>query len=570
MGYKTGTGEFRKSQSQKEWLNLIYQIITNYNSKKANADPEIVKLTDALKNLPSRQDYDLLNTGTDKYTPNEIRMAKSIFEAAQVLFGHFTLRLAGANMLDYYGSVSNYKIKIMNRPKVTVKRDGKAITDFLKHVGIVAVSSKSEAPLQSLKMRTYMPQYSPTHFFGLFFLDSFIALKTDSKNVNNQLRFKTGPLIAIDKSGGFCAKSPKLLSMRMAEHFGNSYLDYYANHLDISNDQLLMKQFVESQTELFKFIKSEIIKKVITGNLLGSQAKNNWFATRLIQRIRQDIYSPRSEAAVKNLRWQLETLLRSSHDSTIELIFHGIKTPGSTNDFVLILSQISVLKSDFRLWGHQRRLSDDSLFINLKSTYVNQYIQDTTDYLKTFIKTLTGGKARIFILTDTGDADLGYQYLIPQQNRDGDIYKEALKSREWLPKGPSYFDVDLTSEGSQDLIILKHLVNVMLGTTDLIVIKEEGGAIDDRKMICAFNQYKFFRPNDIHSGPTDGKVYDAYKYNNYQMIITTQSIKFYKRRSAWFNYMGWSFGSGSEFHNYLNSIFNDPENYLNQFLIKYR
>jgi len=109
----------------------------------------------------------------------------------------------------------------------------------------------------------------------------------------------------------------------------------------------------------------------------------------------------------------------------------------------------------------------------------------------------------------------------------------------------------------------------MLGTTDLIVIKEEGGAIDDGKMLCAFNQYKFFRPSEIHSGPSSGKVYDAYKYSNYQMIITVQSIKFFKRGSQWFNYMGWSFGSGSDFHNYLNSIFDNPSNYLNQFLDRY-
>jgi len=356
--------------------------------------------------------------------------------------------------------------------------------------------------------------------------------------------------------------------MRMAEHFGISYLDYYANHLDISDDQLLMKQFVDSQTKLFKFIKSEIIKKVVTGNLLGSQDKNYWFATRLIQRARHELYSPNYDLKDNLLRRQLEKQLIKKPE-IMQLSFHKIKIPGTTIDFILTIKQSDVLNIDFRSWGLNKKLHDCGLYTKLKPAYVNQYIQDTTDYLKTFIKALTGGKARIFILTDTGDANLGYQYLVPQQNRDGAIYKEALKSREWLPKGPSYFDIDLTSKNPRDRIILEHLVNIMLGTTDLIVIKEEGGAIDDGEMICAFNQYKFFRPNEIHSGPSSGKVYDAYKYNNYQMKITAQSIKFYKRGSAWFNYMGWSFGGGSEFHNYLNSIFNDLSNYLNQFLVRY-
>lgn len=195
------------------------------------------------------------------------------------------------------------------------------------------------------------------------------------------------------------------------------------------------------------------------------------------------------------------------------------------------------------------------------------FIQDTTDDLELTIKTLTGGKARIFILTDTGDPNLGYQYLVPQTNKEGDIYVEALKSREWLPKGPSYFDIDFTTEGSQDHLILDHLVKVMLGTIDLIIIKEEGGAWDDGKMVCAFNQYKFFKPSEIYSGPSDGKVYDTYKYNNFQGRITEQSTKIDER--GWFNFMGWSFGGGSEFHNYLNTIFNDPDNYLNNFLIRY-
>ena len=72
-----------------------------------------------------------------------------------------------------------------------------------------------------------------------------------------------------------------------------------------------------------------------------------------------------------------------------------------------------------------------------------------------------------------------------------------------------------------------------------------------------------------HARERREKVYDNYKYYNYQMKITEQTSKV--RVRGWFNYMGWSFGGGSEFHNYLNSIFNDPRNYLNlnNFLIRY-
>lgn len=329
-----------------------------------------------------------------------------------------------------------------------------------------------------------------------------------------------------------------------------------------------MKQFVESQTELFKYIKRKIIEKVVTGNLLGSQAKDYWFATKLIQKARFELYDPTYSSTKPFLRRQLEKQLTDKKER-INLLFNGVKVPGTSIDFVLTIKQSEVLNIDFRSWGLNKKLHDYGIYKNSKPLYMNHFIQDTTDYLKTLIKILTGGKARIFILTDTGDADLGYQYLVPQQKEGGEFHTAALRSRQWLPKGPSYFDIDLTSENSQDRLILEYLVNVMLGTTDLIVIKEEEGTIDDGKMICAFNQYRFFRPNDINSGPSDGKVYDSLKFNNYQVKITEQSIKFYKRGSQWFNYMGWSFGPNSEFYYYLNSILNDPENYLNQFLIAY-
>lgn len=111
-------------------------------------------------------------------------------------------------------------------------------------------------------------------------------------------------------------------------------------------------------------------------------------------------------------------------------------------------------------------------------------------------------------------------------------------------------------------------MKVILGTTDLIVVKEEGSTKDDGKMLFAFNQYEFLGPNEILSGPSDGKVYNSYKYDNHQIVITEQ--KYGLDSYGWANHMGWSFGAGSEFHGYLDSIFKDLSNYLNQFLVKYR
>jgi len=111
-------------------------------------------------------------------------------------------------------------------------------------------------------------------------------------------------------------------------------------------------------------------------------------------------------------------------------------------------------------------------------------------------------------------------------------------------------------------------MHVILGTTELIVIKKPGAAWDDGEMICAFNQYRFLKPHEIHSGTTDGNLYDSRKYDNFQVVITRQSATF--DVSGWLNHMGLTRGSTGEFAAYMNSIFEDPDNYLLNFLERYR
>ena len=376
-------------------------------------------------------------------------------------------------------------------------------------------------------------------------------------------------MIAIDKSEGFSARSPKQLSMRMAEYFGDSYLSYYANHLDVSNGELLMRQFIKSQNNIFEYIKKEIVRKVITANYLGDIRKSIWFATKLIQQARLEIISPMYDIKGNYIRRQIEKSLQEQVEN-FAISFQGLKDPRSrlNEDFKLELQQKKILEVDFRLWGLSKTLQDKGIFKKLKPAYINQHVIDDADGLKAIINFLSGGKARVYILHDTGDLNLGYQYLVPQRNTEGEIYKEAFKHFEWIPKGPDYFDIDLTVDGSQDGLILEYLMHVVLGTTELIVIKKPGAAWDDGEMICAFNQYRFLKPHEIHSGTTDGNLYDSRKYDNFQVVITKQSATF--DVSGWLNHMGLTRGSTGEFAAYMNSIFEDPDNYLLNFLERYR
>ncbi len=164
----------------------------------------------------------------------------------------------------------------------------------------------------------------------------------------------------IDKAGGFSAKSPKQLSMRMAEYFGNTYLNYYATNLDVSNDQLLMKQYVKSQNNLFEYIKQEVTRQIVTANYLGDIEKSIWFASRLIQKARQELFNPRFE--IGSMRWFLEDKI-NSEIAIFPITFSGIKDPTNplSTDFELQISQ-----SDFYLivWLKRKFLEYFS-FINI-------------------------------------------------------------------------------------------------------------------------------------------------------------------------------------------------------------
>lgn len=268
-----------------------------------------------------------------------------------------------------------------------------------------------------------------------------------------------------------------------------------------------------------------------------------------------------------HLRHQLESQLTESDKMTIKLSFSGITDPKTKKDFEFILDQSKVLSNEFefRFWGHSRTLYDDGVFKDSKSEYIDQYIRDTADNLKIMSETLAGGNVRVYILSDTGDPELGFQHLVPQSYIDGGgneiIYHEALRTRVWLPKKKPYFDIDLSSSDSS--VILEHLARIMLSTTDLILFKEEGAAFTDND-IFAVSHSGFFKPNEIYSVVSDFERIPHY-YNSpyYYNPMTVDQQEF--DAIGWFNHMGLS---TPEFFVYLDTVFDDAGNPLNDYLFK--
>ncbi|KKM69104.1 hypothetical protein LCGC14_1454200 [marine sediment metagenome] len=595
--WKTSSGDFLKSQSLKGWLNDIYAVLINYDNSKPDADPIIKKFSKQLIELSKRFDYETLEASSKKSSQKEINMAKVIFEAIQSIFGHFTIRLMFANMIDFYGDAGNFKIKIKNRP-VLQYTSRKSLSSYLKHIGLVTPSAQSESPLNSLKGRNDVPNYSPMHIFGLFFLDSYIylPLKTSSvKLMDNALIFNTGPLVAIDSV--ISANTPRKLSTNIARDFATSYLTSYTATRDMKIPQLVLPRFIESQKHLFEFIKKEIKSQVEDANYLGDKGKSVRFATEIVKKARMSIFDP--DFTKGQIRYQIEkslTDLTTRYNEYQEIIFHGIIDPNKGGNFVLKISQIKLLESNFQSWGYIKNLHENNGFFKHSKNpmYIDNYIIDTADNIGTKISKFASGKARIYILHDTGDPNLGYQYLKPQtshateENPNGLVYVEALKHMKWIPKVEknsegkddrtkirTYFDVDLNPKNSKDKYILQHLVKVVLSTTDIIVVKEEGASWSDSEYTFAFNQYGFLSPSQIHSGSGTDTFYGSdktgFRLFNYQMNLVKQTASF-NSPLDWLLSPGWTFGGGSDFHQYLNNLFANNDDYsklLEQYLSTY-
>jgi len=180
-------------------------------------------------------------------------------------------------------------------------------------------------------------------------------------------------------------------------------------------------------------------------------------------------------------------------------------------------------------------------------------------------ETLAGGKARVYILSDTGYPELGFQYLVPQTHMDGGgnemIHAKALETRVWLPKKKPYFDIDLSSSDSS--IILEHLARIMLSTTDLILFKEEGAIFTDNDLFAVCHS-GFFKPNEIYSvGDNFEKIPYYYNFPYYYNPMTVDQQEF--DAIGWFNHMGLS---TPEFFAYLEAVFDDVGNPLNDYLFR--
>jgi hypothetical protein len=194
------------------------------------------------------------------------------------------------------------------------------------------------------------------------------------------------------------------------------------------------------------------------------------------------------------------------------------------------------------------------------------------DQLKSIIK-ITGGseeRVRILPLSDTGEADLGYQFLEPEENTGIGI----------LPS-EGYFDVDL--KVPSDIVNLHHIVNLLHTGKFAMVMKQADGTLNDGKMICAFNRDRFLRPQDIYSvgESTSLEITSIAEFINYRVVINEYVTAFRPTdsdsqiwRNTWSYPRAWSSDlktQNSDLLSYLHYLQDNTQDssYINSFIRYY-
>lgn len=575
---KTGELEFNFKQTNKEWVKLLYDKITGYSY---NDDSIYAQQRNRLKGLGTG--YDIIDDSSiarnkKEFTINEAKMAVEIFESSKLIFGHFTIRLMFANMIDYYGDTGSFGIKILNRPSLQDKGqssrmkgdippsgEGNYMRDFLYKIGLIPSTFQYDRPISALASATSKSEAisTVTYLFGFFYLESHIYLSIENshnvKSSDNTLTFPLGPLISLSASGGFGGENLRDLSKGIGIYLKTSYESYRARSLNPRNIYILGKKFLVDQSRTLDFIAKKIRATIIDGNYYRDSKKNIWLANQLIESARLGlVHEGKSSSVSGYLRDQLESFMENNEDNSRQnslILEFNYLISGSKKNFELEITQTELVENGIISWG-KRAAFDSVEYAVFRAQLLHQNSHNIRKYLTHFINTIAtnnkiDNKIRIFPLLDSGDSNIGYEFIRSSKKYDRSI----------LPDGETYIDIDLSSE--EGIYKLQHVINLLYTGELAFVVKDATGTWDDGQMIFAFNRDGFLKPNEIYSS---------------NMVINRYSYEFVgdnnKWRRLWIYPKAWSanrMSQNNDFDSYINYIINSKleKKYINSFIRLY-
>ncbi len=500
FSWKKQSGEIRL-QTFKEWLNLIYDKVLSYPIDGLNA--EILSEQKELEKFTRMSD-------DASFTKDEVKLAQLIFASATKLFGHFTIRLILSGMVDF-------NIDKTIRFSFRLKLDD--LTTLHNQIRLGPPRLAKEGPIANY----HVDKLNIEHLMGILILNSRIYLPspTNSDNKEDFLSFPIGPLIGIDQNVRVTAKTLNTLSWRASQALKEGY---ERNH-GIGHSFDLRNRFVESQTNLYRAIERVILRTVNNyfedTELTGGEKieKRKWLSNKLLHLARTELFIGKiqTESGRVYLRSQIEKFL-SGPNSFGELEFFGVPALSGEEDFKLKILRSDLEGINFNLWGETRTIIED--FPNLRNTLLSTNIIGGVSLMEDIIKDIGNSKVRIFPMVDSKKNTFGYQYV----HTTSSLEQLRLNKISWLPKNPSYFDIDLSGDPNSDTYIrskykLIHIFHLLIAQNTLFVVKSEGSQYDDGEMIFAFDFTGFINKDQIYSAG-----------RNHVLNIDRQSSDFYNKK----------------------------------------
>ena len=555
FSWKQPSGEILQ-QSMKAWLNLIYDKVLQYSPSGPNGDI----LTEQIELSKYTRMSD-----NPTFTDTEAKLAKLIFSSANKLFGHFTIRLILSGMVDFN---LDKTIRFTFRPNLG------DLTQLHNNIHFVPPRKGGNSPIANYKADTY----DIDHLMGILFLDSKVWLPGLNDLYEQSLDFPMGPLIGLSEDVKISSYSKIQYSRKLSTALRKAYINEHGSgyNFDIKN------RFIESQTNLYNAIERKInaeVKNYFTDNTLAPEEKverRKWLANRLLRVARLELFQPdiKTDAGRYYLRSQIELFL-TSPDSLREIEFYNVPDPNGNGNFKLKLFREDVEGIDFNSWGQPNEIYSQE-FKNLRKTLLSANILNSIKIVERIIKTHGNSKVRIFPLVNSKKADMGYQYVYTTSGKE----QLRLNNIAWLPKNPSYFDIDLSGEIGSDSYKksqykLIHIMHLLLAQNTMFVIKEEGSVVDtsndNGEFICAFDFTGFVSKEDIFSAGRNHVIRtDSYLTNFYDRKILDGFMSEWNNNWQVFGFTSQS--KSSDFWEYMQIIkgrVGDMGAYLSDLLSQY-
>ncbi|MFX1237763.1 MAG: hypothetical protein ACFFAS_07645 [Promethearchaeota archaeon] len=576
----------------KMWLANIYNYIENYNGDdttllQAKASLIAIAGTDDYAN-----DFDLIESKS--FTKEEANLAKVVFDEALTIFGHFTVRLAFANMINYYYMSDAIGIKVVQRPSFL-----KHFLNNFRHISFITHSSGHDQAF-----RSHQQGGKAGNIFGFFFLDSSLRLDlTDGSNIDLDMPF--GPLVGINAEGILRITGTKRVSSE--RKFSQNIAQLFAENLaivDIRKDPV--DAFIKSQENLFEFLLYETkvtleslfqnkrIVEAVEERGISVAAEKKSLLQKISRKLMNGVFhyeSSKNFIPRGSIRAFIDHVLAGkdeykamSYNYYLTLPYEGIPhpDPAISQDFYIEISQEKLIDIEFQHWGNTKDIwGKMGSFSNVKQIMIEQQTYEIIQVLENIIKfdSSTNGKVRIVPLIELIDSrgnllkdehgnlfNLGYQFV--------DMRDYAYNS--YFPRN-GYIDIDLSNPYSKD--ILKHVIYLMM-TFDcsfimtrqddtLYDIKDSTHSLTINDVLCVFNMEGFLDINELKSVPVSA---DASRlYSNYNVKLTKSSTfgviwAFFKERFnlAWSNDFCLSL---REFKDFYFAKIENQESFRSQFVM---